>query len=106
MLGDPLHLAVLAFAQPEGEPEVCALLAVDASLDESVVDAVDGYALAHRIERLLGDAAVRAHAIAPEPARARQLEMPRELAIGREQQQALGVDVEPPDRNDARQPLG
>ncbi len=44
-----------------------------------------------------------AHAIAPEPAGARQLEMPGERAVGGEQQQAFGVEVEPPDRDHARQ---
>ncbi len=46
MLGKPLHLAVLAFAQPERQPEIGALRAVDARLDRAVVDAVDGDAVA------------------------------------------------------------
>ena len=103
MLGEPLHLAVLAFAQGKREPEIGALLAVDARLDRAVMHAVDGDALAQPIERLLADAAMRAHAIAPDPAGARQLEMARQRAVGGEQQQALGVDVEPPHRDDARQ---
>src|SRR5680860_949882 len=46
MLGELLHLAVLAFAQGNREPEIRSLLAVDARLDRPVMDAVDGDALA------------------------------------------------------------
>ena len=44
-----------------------------------------------------------ADAIAAEPPRRRQLEDPREAAVVGQEQQALGVDVEPADRHDPRQ---
>src|SRR3990170_335661 len=46
MLGELLHLAVLAFAQGEREPEIRSLLAVDARLHRPIMNAVDGDALA------------------------------------------------------------
>ena len=53
--------------------------------------------------RLLGDAPMRAHPVAPEPAGARRLEMASERPVGGEQQKALGIDVEPAHRDDPRQ---
>jgi hypothetical protein len=44
-----------------------------------------------------------AHAVAADPAIARQFQAPRQLAIIGEQQQPLRAEVEPPDRDDARQ---
>ena len=51
------------------------------------------------------DAAVSAHAIAPQPAGRRQFERAREPAVVGEQQQSLGVQVEPPDADQPRQVL-
>ena len=48
MLGEALHLAVLAFTQSQREPEIGALLAVDPRLDRAVMHAVDRDALAQR----------------------------------------------------------
>ena len=59
-----------------------------------------------RVERGLVDRAMRAHAVAPEPAGRRQFEHARQAAVVGQQQQALGVDVEPADRDDARQIVG
>ena len=53
-------------------------------------------------ERRLVDAAVDPHAIAPNPARRRAFQAAREPAVRREQQQSLGIQVEPADRNHAR----
>src|SRR3546814_1987328 len=44
-----------------------------------------------------------AHAVAAQPAARRQLQLPLEGAVVGQQQQAFGVDVEPPDRLQARQ---
>ena len=49
---------------------------------------------------------MRAHAIAAQPAGRRQFEHPREAAVVGQQQQPFGVDVEPADRDDARQIRG
>ena len=45
-----LHLAVLAFADREGEPDIAALHAIDRGLDRTVADAVDGDAAAQAVE--------------------------------------------------------
>ena len=56
-----------------------------------------------RVELGLVDLAMGAHAIAAQPAGRRQFEHARKAAVIGQQQQALGVDVEPADRDDARQ---
>ena len=99
------HLAVLALADREGDPHVRGLLAVERRLDRPVVDAVDRDAVAQRVELRLRHLAVRAHAIAPQPAGRRQLERAREPAVIGEQQQALGREIEPPDADQPRQVL-
>src|SRR5215510_12879436 len=101
-----LHLAVLALPDREGEPHVAALRAIDRSLDRTIADAVDGDAGAQRLELILPDAAVRAHAITAQPTGRRQLERARERAVVGEQQQTLGVEVETADADEARQPRG
>ena len=58
-----------------------------------------------RVELRLRDAAVGAHPIAPQPAGRRQFEHAREPAVVGEQQQPLGVEVEPADADEPRQLL-
>src|SRR5262249_13891584 len=101
-----LHLAVLALADRKAEPDVAALGAIDRGLDRTIMDAVNGDAGAQPLELVLANAAVRAHAIAAQPTGRRQLERARERAVVREQQQALGVEVETADADEARQPRG
>src|SRR5262249_43583129 len=94
------HLAVLALADREGEPDVgalLALLAVERRLDRTVMDAIERHAVAQRVELGLCDPAERTHAVAPQPAGLRQLEHAGEPAVVGEQQKPLGADVEPPD---------
>src|SRR5436309_2620044 len=55
------HLAVLALADRERDPHVRCLLAIERRIDCAVADAVDGHALAQRIELFLRDLAVRPH---------------------------------------------
>src|SRR5688500_12442656 len=97
MLQHIAYLAVLALASADGEPDIGALLAIERGLDGAIADAVDGDAALEPIERLLRHAAERAHPIAAQPAGLRQLDHARQLAIIGEEQQALGVDVEPAD---------
>src|SRR2546423_7138137 len=89
-----LDLAVLALAHREGEPHIGALLAVDLRLDRAIADTLDGDAVAERREPFRGDAAVSAHAIAPQPAGGGQFDRAREAAVIGEQQQAFGDDIE------------
>ena len=102
MLEHALHLAVLAFAQAHRQPEIRALHAVDLRLDRAVDHSVDGDAAAELIERRLVDLAMRTDAIASEPSGGGKLQDAREPAVIGEEQQAFGVDVEPPDRHHAR----
>ena len=98
-----LDLAVLAFAEAERQPDIAALDLVDGRLDRAVEDAVDGDAVLQRVERGLRDRAVGADAVAAEPAGRRQFEDAGEAAVIGEEQEALGVDVEAADGDDARQ---
>ena len=68
MLEHALHLAVLAFAQADRQPDVGALDAVELRLDRAIDHAVDGDATAELVELRLVVVAVRAHPVAPEPA--------------------------------------
>ena len=88
------------------EPDVGALHLVERGLDRAVAHAVDLDAVLELVERLLRDGAVRAHAVAAHPAGGGQLQVAGERAVVGEQQQALGVEVEPADGDDARQVLG
>ena len=102
MFEHALDLAVLALAQAHGEPAIGALRAVERRLDPGVIDAIDRDALAQPVERGLVGLALGAHAIAPQPAGRRQFEHAREAAVVGQQQQPLGVDVEPADADEAR----
>ena len=56
-----------------------------------------------RVQCALLDLAVHPHAVAPQPARGGAFEMAGQLAVIGEQQQAFGVEIEPPDGDDAPQ---
>ena len=100
------HLAVLALADRKGEPDVRALHAIESGFDGAVADAADGDAGAQGVELLLRHRAMRAHAIAAQPAGCRQFEYARERAVVGQEQQAFGVEVEPADADEARQVFG
>ena len=76
-------------------------VAVDRGLDRTVMHALDGDAVCQAVERLLADPAIGADPIAPEPARCRQLQMPRQRAVIGEEQQPLRGEVEPSHRDHA-----
>src|SRR5262249_42162897 len=97
------HLAVLALADAEGEPDIGALFAIERRLDRSVTDVIDGDAAAQPVQRLLPNTAECAYAVSAQPAGRRQFEYAREPAVVREQQEAFGVDVEPADADEPRQ---
>jgi hypothetical protein len=103
MLEDAAHLAVAPLAQPHLEPGIAALLALELGGDRPVGDAVDGDPLGERLQPIRLDDAVDAHLVAAQPAGRRQLEPPRQRAVIGEQQQPLGIEIEPSDRDDARQ---
>ena len=94
------HLAILAFANADGEPDIGALFAIERRLDRPVMHALDGDAGTQLVERRLQHAAERAHAIAAQPAGRRQFEHARQAAVIGEQQQAFGIDVEAANTNE------
>src|SRR5262249_28262329 len=96
------HLAILALAQADDQPGVARLLALEHCLDRTIAHAAERDAVFELVEGRLRYAAVGAHAITPEPASCRQLEMTREATVVAEQQQALGIDVKAADGDDAR----
>ncbi len=80
--------------------------AVDGDFDGAVEHAVDGGAFAQGGERVLIDRAVDADAVLARPAGGRKFEDAGEATVVGEDQETLGVDVEPADGDDARQVAG
>src|SRR5438093_3333869 len=103
MRHDVADFAVLAFADRKHQPDIGALVALQHSVDRTVFDAVDLDALLQFIELRLRDLAMGADAIAPQPAGVGQFERTRQPAVIGQQQQPLGVEVEPADRDQPRQ---
>ena len=97
------HLAVLAFADRKREPEIGALHALDRGFDGAVMDAGERQPCAQLVELRLGHLAVGAHAVAAQPAGRRQFEHAGERAVIGEEQQPLGIEIEPADADQARQ---
>ena len=97
------HLAVLALAQRQRQPGIGALLPVERRFHRAVEDAVDGDPFAQAFERTLLHLAVHAHPVATQPAGGRQFEHAGKAAVIGEQQQPLGVDVQPADGHQPRQ---
>ena len=102
MLQHITYFAVLAFADGKGEPDIGALFAVERGFDGAIAHAGNLHAIAQRVEFGLGDAAMRSHAIAPQPAGLGQLQYAREAAVIGEQQQAFGVEIKPANADQAR----
>ena len=103
MRHDVAHLAVLAFADRKHQPDIGALVALQRRIDRTVFDAVDLDALLQLVELRLRDLAMGADAVAPQPAGVGQFERARQPAVIGQQQQALGVEIEPADRDQPRQ---
>src|SRR5438270_2033341 len=93
------HLAVLAFADRKRQPDIGALVALQRGIDRAVFDAVDFDPLLQFVELTLRHLAVGADAITPQPAGIGKFERAREPAVIGEEQQALGVEIEPADRD-------
>ena len=97
------HLAVLALADREHQPDIGALVAFQRRVDRSVFDALDLDALLQLVELCLRDLAMGTHAVAPQPAGVGQLQRARKPAVIGKQQEPLGVEVEPADADQSRQ---
>lgn len=104
-------LAVLAFRQADRDPDVLAAAGpvvrlVQLGVDGAVLDALEGHAVLQRVELGLRRVAKGASAVAADPGVAGRLQRARQLAVIGQQQQALGVQVETPDRDQPGQVLG
>ncbi len=99
-------LAILAFAEPHLDPAVAAGAPFQIGVDRPVADALDLDAVDQILELGLADRAEDAGAVAALDAGGGQFELALELAVGGEQEQPLGVQIEPADRHHARQALG
>jgi hypothetical protein len=106
MFENPPDLSVLALLQGQGDPGVGALLAVELGADRAIGDAVDGNAARQRSEPRRIDKTVHPHLVAPHPAGRRQFEAAGKRTVIGQQQQALGIEIESADRQQARQALG
>ena len=106
MVEHAADFAVLALLQRQGQPGVRSLRPVERGADRAVGDAVDRDARRQRREAGGLDRAVHAHAIAPDPAGRRQFEAAGQPAVIGQQQQPLGIQIEPADRDQPRQTRG
>ena len=96
-------LAVLALADADGQPGIGALLAVQRDLHRLELLALDGDAATQGGKGQVIGLAVDAHAIAAQPAGGRQLQPALQLAVIGQQQQPLGIQVQPANGHHPRQ---
>ena len=102
MFEDAFDFAVLAFAERHRQPAVGSLHAIEGRPNSRILHAIQCQTVAQPIENgLVGDT-VDADPVTPHPARRWQFEDAREAAIVAEQQKSFGIDVQPPDADDAR----
>ena len=105
MLHDPANFPVLAFPYREHDPHIVALLALERGFDRAVIHAVRSQARSKLIQFRLLDLPEGTNAITPGPTRGREFEMPREIAVVREKEKTLRIEVEPAHRNQPGQVL-
>ncbi len=106
MLEHAADLAILAFPQAHLDPAVAPGAPLEIGVDRAVADALDLDAVDQLLELGLADLAEHAGAVAALDAGRGQFELALQFAVGGEQQQPLGVQVEPADRHQPRQALG
>ena len=99
------HLTVLSLPQGHRDPGIAALSPLQAGTDRAIGHAVDRDSLFERSEPLRLDVAMDAYLVAPLPAGRRQFKPSRQRAIIGQQQEPLGAEVEPADRNQPGQIL-
>ena len=99
-------LPVLAFAQLHFHPAVAARAPFQIGVDRSVANAFDLDPVDQFFQLLLADIAEHACAVSALDAGGGQFELAFQPAVRRHQQQAFGVEIEPPDRHEPRQPFG
>src|SRR5579883_2532722 len=106
MFHDAPYFAILAFADGKQDPDITALLTLQPRVNGAVIDFADCNPAPQLIEFRLVDVTESPHAIAPRPAGGRQLQMPGQFAVIGEKKKALGIEIEPPHRDETWQPLG
>ena len=96
-------LAVLAFADADGQPGVGALNAVKHDRHRLKLFTVNGDATAQRLKIGVGGISFDPDAVFAQPAGRGQFKAALQLAVIGQEQQPLGVEVKAADRHDARQ---
>ena len=99
----PANFPVAPLAQRHRDPGIVALAAVQPGLDRAIALAADRHPLGQRPEHLRRRIAEHPHPVAPQPAIARQLQAPGQPAVIGQQQQPLGIQIQPPDADHPRQ---
>ena len=103
MLHDAPHLAVASLANGDGQPGIACHLSIQPRRHPAVADPVDGDALGKRLKRRRVDLTLHTHPVFAAPAGAGKLQMSCQAAVIGQQQEAFGVEVQPPDRQHPRQ---
>ena len=99
-------LAVLAFAQADGQPGIRALVAVEHDLHGLERLAFDGDPLAERFQIGIGGVALHPDTVFAQPAGGGQFKAALEFAVIGEKEKTFGIEVEPAHGHDAGHVFG
>jgi hypothetical protein len=106
MLEHAADLAILALAEPHLDPGIAAGAALQIGVDRAIAYPFDVDPVDQLLELRLADLAEHPRAIRPLDSRGGQFELALQLAVRGEQQQPLGVEIEPADRHQPWQARG
>lgn len=100
------YFAVFSFGQDHFNPDIGAGAAFQIGVDRSVPDALYFDTLDQIFKLSLRNRAIGARAIGTFYPGCGQFQLPLQFAIGRQQQQSFGIQIEPSHRHQPRQVLG
>jgi len=106
MFEDAADFAILALPEAHLDPTVAAGAALQIGVDRAVAHALDLDAVDQLLKLRLADLAEHAGAVAALDAGRGQFQLALQFPVGGQQQQPLGVEIEPPDRHQPGQALG
>jgi len=102
MLHDLAYLTVLAFTNGDAQPRIAGHLPVELGRHFSIANPIDGNAIGKPWQGFWIDLSLYTNPVFAAPPCAGKLEMPRQIAIIGQQQQPLGVKIEPANRQHPR----